>query len=47
MGEDLDKEQIKSSFARKSGLDISRLIYSERYVDGMVDLMLCVFRSKV
>jgi Fic family protein len=39
-GEALDKEQVRSSIARKLGLDISGLIYSERHVDGMVDLMI-------
>lgn len=39
-GESLDKEQVRSSIARKLGLDISGLIYSERHVDGIVDLMI-------
>jgi Fic family protein len=39
-GEALDKEQVRSSIARKLGLDISGLIYSERHVDGIVDLMI-------
>ena len=39
-GEALDKEQVRSSIARKLGLDISGLIYSERHVDGMVDIMI-------
>lgn len=39
-GEFLDREQIRSSIARRLGLDISGLVYSERNVDGIVDLML-------
>lgn len=39
-GEVLDREQISSSIARRLGLDISELVYSERKVDGTVDLML-------
>jgi Fic family protein len=39
-GEDLDKQQVRSSIARKLGLNISGLIYSERHVDGIVDLMI-------
>jgi Uncharacterized conserved protein len=39
-GEYLDREQVRSSIARRLGLDISGLVYSERNVDGIVDLML-------
>ena len=39
-GELLDREQVRSSIARRLGLDISGLVYSERDVDGIVDLML-------
>lgn len=39
-GEFLDKEQVRSSIARRLGLDISGLVYSERNVDGIVDLMI-------
>jgi len=39
-GEILDKQQVRSSIARRLGLDISGLVYSERNVDGIVDLML-------
>jgi Fic family protein len=39
-GEILEKEQVRSSIARKLGLDISGLVYSERHVDGIVDLMI-------
>lgn len=44
-GEFLDKEQVRSSIARRLGLDISGLIYSERNVDGIVDLMLDATRN--
>ena len=39
-GEILEKEQVRSSIARRLGLDISGLVYSERHVDGIVDLMI-------
>ncbi len=39
-GEILDKEQVRSSIARRLGLEISGLVYSERNVDGIVDLMI-------
>jgi len=39
-GEFLDREQVRSSIARRLGLDISGLVYSERNVDGIVDLMI-------
>lgn len=39
-GEILDREQVRSSIARRLGLDISGLVYSERNVDGIVDLMI-------
>ncbi|SDM77534.1 Fic family protein [Daejeonella rubra] len=39
-GEFLDREQVRSSIARRLGLEISGLIYSERNVDGIVDLLL-------
>ena len=38
-GEILDREQVRSSIARRLGLDISGLVYSDRNVDGIVDLM--------
>ena len=44
-GEFLDKEQVRSSIARRLGLDISGLVYSERNVDGIVDLMLDATRN--
>lgn len=39
-GEFLDREQVRSSIARRLGLEISGLVYSDRNVDGIVDLML-------
>jgi Fic family protein len=39
-GEILNKEQVRSSIARRLGLEISGLVYSDRNVDGIVDLMI-------
>jgi Fic family protein len=39
-GEILNKEQVRSSIARRLGLEISGLVHSERNVDGIVDLMI-------
>ncbi len=39
-GEYLNIDQVRSSIARRLGLEISGLIYSERHVDGIVDLMI-------
>jgi Fic family protein len=39
-GEILDAGQVRSSVARKLGLDIGGLIHSDRYVDGVVEMML-------
>ena len=39
-GEFLNKEQVRSSIARRLGLEISGLVSSERHVDGIVDLMI-------
>ncbi|MDD3787894.1 MAG: Fic family protein [Petrimonas sp.] len=39
-GEILDRQQVRSSIARRLGLDISGLVYSDRDVDGIVDLVL-------
>lgn len=44
-GEFLDREQVRSSIARRLGLEISGLVYSERNVDGIVDLMLDATRN--
>ena len=39
-GEILNPEQVRSSLARRLGMDISGLVHSERNVDGVVDMML-------
>ena len=39
-GENLNREQVRSSIARRLGLEIPGLVYSERNVDGIVDLMI-------
>ena len=39
-GEVLDKEQVRSSVARRLGMDIAGLTPSERHVDGVVEMML-------
>ncbi len=39
-GEMLDKEQVRSSVARRLGMDIAGLTPSERHVDGVVEMML-------
>ena len=44
-GEILNKEQVRSSIARRLGLDITGLVYSERNVDGIVDLMIDATRN--
>lgn len=44
-GEMLDRAQVRSSIARRLGLDISGLVYSDRHVDGMVDLMIDATRN--
>ena len=39
-GEILNPDQVRSSIARRLGMDISGLVTSDRNVDGIVDLML-------
>jgi Fic family protein len=39
-GEKLDMMQVRSSVARKLGIDIAGLVDSDRHVDGIVDMML-------
>ncbi len=39
-GERLDAEQVRSSIARRLGIDIGGLKPSDRHVDGVVDMML-------
>ena len=44
-GEILSREQVRSSLARRLGMDISGLVFSDRDVDGMVDMMLDATRQ--
>jgi Fic family protein len=39
-GEKLDDEQVRSSIARRLGMDIAGLVPSDRNVEGVVDMML-------
>lgn len=39
-GEFLNYEQVRSSIARKLGLDYAGMVYSDRNVDGVVEMML-------
>lgn len=39
-GEFLDPEQVRSSIARKLGMEIAGSVESDRHVDGMVEMML-------
>jgi Fic family protein len=39
-GEILEKEQVRSSIAKRLGLDVTGLVHSNHNVDGIVDLML-------
>jgi Fic family protein len=39
-GELLNKEQVRSSIARRLGLGVSGLVDSSRHVDGVVEMML-------
>ena len=39
-GESLDAGQVRSSIARRLGLDIAGLVASDRHVDGVVEMML-------
>ncbi|MDO8899536.1 MAG: DUF4172 domain-containing protein, partial [Bacteroidales bacterium] len=39
-GEFLDIEQVRSSIARRLGIDIAGAVESERHVDGIVEMML-------
>jgi len=44
-GEILNPEQVRSSIARRLGLEISGLVHSDRNVDGVVDMMLDATRN--
>jgi len=39
-GEILNYDQVRSSIARKLGLDYAGMVFSDRYVDGVVEMML-------
>ncbi|MEO6013708.1 MAG: Fic family protein [Devosia sp.] len=39
-GESLDREQVRSSIARRLGIDIGALAPADRHVDGVVEMML-------
>jgi Fic family protein len=39
-GQTLDREQVRSSLARRLGMDIAGLVHSDRHVDGVVEMML-------
>lgn len=39
-GEMLDKEQVRSSIARRLGMDVAGLVPADRNVDGVVEMML-------
>lgn len=39
-GEFLEIEQVRSSIARRPGIDIAGAVESERHVDGIVEMML-------
>src|ERR1700740_2373358 len=39
-GEFLQQDQVRSSIARKLGLEVAGLVRSDRYVDGVVTMML-------
>jgi Fic family protein len=39
-GETLDKDQVRSSIARRLGMDIAGLVPADRHVEGVVEMML-------
>lgn len=44
-GEMLDNDQVRSSIARKLGVEMSGLVESDRHVDGVVEMMLDATRN--
>lgn len=44
-GEKLDKEQVRSSIARRLGMDVGALIPADRNVEGVVEMMLDATRN--
>lgn len=39
-GEDLDRQQVRSSIARRLGMDIAGAVHTDRNVEGVVEMML-------
>ncbi len=39
-GEDLNRDQVRSSIARRLGMDIAGLVHTDRNVEGVVEMML-------
>ncbi len=39
-GEQLDREQVRSSIARRLGMETGALVTADRYVDGVVEMMI-------
>ena len=46
-GEHLDKDLVRSSIARRLGIDIGALAPADRNVEGIVDVMLTFLESPV
>ena len=46
-GEFLNPEQVRSSIARRLGMDISGLVPSDRHVDGVVEMILDATQGKL
>lgn len=44
-GERLDREQVRSSLARRLGIDIGALVPADRHVDGVVEMVLDATRN--
>ncbi len=44
-GEILDHEQVRSSIARRLGLEYAGMVHSDRYVEGVVEMMLDATRN--
>ena len=44
-GEKLDKEQVRSSIARRLGMDVGALTHADRNVEGVVEMMLDATRK--
>jgi len=44
-GEDLDRDQVRSSVARRLGMDVAGLVPVSRYTEGVVEMMLDATRN--